>query len=482
MSRRSVAAIVSLALLLAAVAIWLIPSSRAERLFVLPQDGTRLSFYKATSGTKQLEAIYANDWRDRFARFVPARYASKLGFKRIFWASPSSSTNDLVVVLKRSGQSPGPTQSNRVITLPRLRVTVVDEHGLEADYSALDSGGGAFVAWGFANYPRRSRTIHLRFWDASKPSMSGALLPLLADMEIPNPAPSSAPPWVAETLPAARVTNGLEISLLKLETGLTAADLQLHVANFRAGGAATPTPTDSKEYSLAEVAFRENGQPATGWRMREIRAVAPTGVSPSLQYVSDRTVAGVDVSCLFGVLWPEEPAWEVTLVVDRPVILPEDVWSITNIPMPRIGDSQSNAVTIETNMSGIHLVFLGVSPAPSPSPGPAPGARPHLPVPSGTTPPVASPSTPPGAWMLRVAMENYSSEVHLMLGLQTDTGPAMQQSGPVTSTSTPREGGARTTTYSYDFLFPAGATKLDANIIVTRSRTVTFRVKPTLVR
>ena len=474
MNRRNTGIVVLVALFLAAVAgviVWLARSHHAVRSFVLP-DGTRISFYQATYGTNH-EAIYATDWRDRFARFVPAKYATNLGFKRVVRIATTplaSSSNNLVVWVKRPGLLPAPGSSSRGPTNPRMRATVVDENGLEASTS-ISSWDGTLMALLLPNYPRRSQLIHVRFWDTSLSTVAPADQPMLAELEIPNPAPSTAAPWVAETLPAVRVTNGLEISLLKLETGKTTTDTGLRSSGSRGGG----TATNSRTYSLAEVQLRENGQPTTGWSVRRFRAAAPTGALLTIQGTSRPPSAGPDGYFFSGVLWPEEPAWDLTVEVGRQSDYPpEETWSITGIPLPKAGGGQNNvnaAVTIETNMFGVHLAFLGLSP------------RQQMTFPiasSGAVTPTLSESSP-RMLTLNLTATNYSTEVQLgLLSLQTDTGQIIQQSGSSSRIPAPRPGVAPTATYGFDFTMPDGATNIDATFSVSKLRTATFRVKPAL--
>ncbi len=473
MNRRKITAVVSLVVLVAAVAgvsVWLARSHHAVRSFLLP-DGTRISFYQATYGTNH-EAIYATDWRDRFARFVPARYATNLGFKRVvrLVSTPlSSSSNNLVVWVKRSGLLPVSVPASRGPSNPRVRATVVDENGLEAT-TAMSAWDGTLMALLLPNYPRRSAVIHVRFWNTTLSTVAPADQPLLAELEIPNPAPSSAAPWVAEALPVVRVTNGLEISLLKLETGKTAAGMGLRTSGIGGGAGA-----NSRTYSLAEVELRENGQPTTGWSVRRFRAAAPTGASLTIQGVSRTPSAGANGYYFTGVLWPEEPVWDFTVEVGRQSVFPsEETWSITGIPVPRTGDGQSNvnaAMTIETNMFGVHLALLGLSP------------RRVISFSSASRPVTlaASTSFSPGSWTLNLTETNYSPDVQLgLLSLQTDTGESIRQNGSSSSVPAPRPGVAPTASYGFDFVVPDGAKTIDATFSVSKLRTATFRVKPTL--
>jgi hypothetical protein len=487
-------AVVLVVLLLAAGAIWLMPAHKVVRAFVLP-DGTTLSFYKATYGTNH-EAFYATDWRDHLARYVPAKYATNLGFKRVTMMPStinSTSSNNLVVWLRRSGLLPVPAvpvsavpvstvtvsgvpvstlvSSARTVA-PQVRATVVDENGLEAS-ATMSSWNGNLLAFLLPNYPRRSRIIHVRFWDSSTPTMPTAVWPLLAEMEIRNPAPSMATPWVAETLPATRVTNGLEISLLKLETGRRAADGRAQVSGF-GGGAA---PATARANSLVQVDFRENGQPAAGWDVLGMQAAAPTGVSVILQRPfpaamlgsTRRTADGYNIP---GVLWPEEPVWEVTIQVGRTSDFPEEeTWRLTGLAIPGSGEGENSIVNLETNISGLHLTCQGLS------------RRQVSAVyyPAGTNRPVVSTSFSPGPWTLNFAMTNYVPEVQLkLLSLQTDTGQSIRQTGSSSSGGSVRGGVVRPATWGFSFQLPDDAVTVDATVAAVKIRTATFRVKPTL--
>ena len=493
MNRRNVTAVVSLALLLAAVAVsifWSAHSHHAVRSFMLP-DGTKVSFYQTTYGTNHA-VLYATGWRDNFARFVPARFATKLGFGAAVWTPSSASSlnaSNLVIWLKRSGSFPLPAAPNRGIGFPSMSATVVDDNGLEAG-TLMNAWNGALMAVPLLNYPRRSRVIHLRFWDTSTPSADGAAPPLLAELEIPNPAPSTAPPWVAETLPAVRVTNGLEVSLLKLETGYSASNagftspLSGNLSFFggslgrgrllmrSSGGSGYVPSANSRSYSLAEVKLLENGQPTTGWAVRGLQADTPAG-SPAMSLAHSIAVSADPRDYFFtGVLWPEEPVWGVTIEVAREFDFPpEETWRLTGIPIPRAWETQSNSIAVETNMAGMHLIFTGLSPTVTRS----------FSFGSGTSAPTISPSSSPDSWTLNVTITNYYSDVQFTLdSLQTDTGEVVRRTGSSASISAPHFGVSQTATYQFNFQAPDGVTTMDATFIVSKSRYVTFRVKPTL--
>jgi hypothetical protein len=229
------------------------------------------------------------------------------------------------------------------------------------------------------------------------------------------------------------------------------------------------------------VDLREDGQPAAGWQVEGIQAAAPTGASVILQRAfpaallataSRPALTGTDGYNVAGVLWAEEPVWELTIQVGRVSDFPaEETWRLTGLTIPRPGGGGSNTVNLETNISGVHLTCQGLSRR----------VVSALSYPAGTNLPVVSTSISPGVWTLNFAVTNYSPDVQLkMLSLETDSGQSVQPNGYSTSSGLVRGGVVRPATYGFNFQVPGGTATLEATVAVVRFRAVTFRVKPTL--
>lgn len=495
--------------LVVGAAIWLVKSRPLKQSFGLP-DGTTMTLYKVTYGTNH-EVPYSGNWRDYIYPFLPRNLRTNLGAKVISFGLPgiqysssaaslTSGTNNLVVWLKRTGTIPTTSSLNTNPLPPRLRVSVVDENGLEATPAQTRTFTGATLsAYLLQNYPRRSKTIHLRFADSSVPTTALASSPILADFEIPNPEPSKAPPWVAEPLPATRETNGVEISLLELETGNTQAGMlrimnapNVTVATALGRGVAANT---NRTYSQAKIDIRDHGQRAPGWTIQTLRASTPTGVNLSLR----GSRRGSDDSGTFyffsGILWPEEPAWELTVEAWKTTnFSDEELWTLKNLHIPEFPNTYGEIG--QTNLNGVQL-SLRMS-------------RQARNVPPRTTTTYITSSggvittnitTIGGGFgnpqadqvVLTASITNVPSDVHVIF-VEVSTESGINRSyGTGTSTSggsisslrpfpVPSPPPVITTSYTYNFTMPDNSQTVNVKLAVTRSRFATFRVKPTLAK
>ncbi len=230
--RLKTAIVLSVAAMAAVAGAWLIlPPAQTWKL----PDGSVLELAKVTYGTKH-EVRCGNRWQDYLAPFLSASQRLKYGSRVA--VHTSANTNAVVLWFWRKifpgAPSMTPVQLYNPMTLASERLVAVDEHGLES--AILESPNlsrlltkqlEVLEAWELPDYPRRDRKIKLRIyapWGTNlvTNSRGSARSEPVGRLTISNPFRSHAPIWLPEALPATRRTNGWEISLERVETGVQA--------------------------------------------------------------------------------------------------------------------------------------------------------------------------------------------------------------------------------------------------------------------
>ena len=479
-----------------------------EQSWTLP-DGSVLQFAKVTWGTNQVYR-YGHRPMDLLYPLIPARYRSNFNFQVA--KVPAPPPGALVVWFKRTriptnATTPTPT-TRRVTNIPvgpppatamLLRasepylVSVVDEFGVESrtssdvrvgpiDNSALLAG----VV--FSSYPRRAKSFSVRIhWSSPlRTASSGGSTTLLGEFRAANPADGRrGPVWTPEPLPATHRTNGLELTMVSLETGLTVAD-----ALRRSGWQSQPSSTQSdyfrQTFSLATFVVLEGGVVATNWGIcRWILSDAagerhPLSISPTA-LLKPAEVVFADS------LWLDEPAWKLEVELERTAGFPvEEIWTIKGLPLPVAGQPGSNELV--TNLNGANIRILDVVWTGG-SGGFTPNVTPQV-VRLGPTPPPPNPGTASS----RMVLSGYDPPRQLAFNLQApdsvrlrlievrdERGQAVTLGNlvqrPVSSRGIASPG---TLVWLLQFTFPADSKTADLTIAVSPRRIFEFCVKPTL--
>jgi hypothetical protein len=183
---------------------------------------------------------------------------------------------------------------------------LLDEHGCEFATSGV--GGGAagprsLVVLEFRSFPRRQKAFLLRLLDADgKP---------LAGFTVPSPLARDYPAWQPTPLPTTRRDGDLAVTLTAVK-----------------GSTAAPGPHSQQALLMPELQISEGGTPSREWEVHGLEVADATGNVGSLH------------TSHFG-LCRFEPAIElrVGLIRSQPAQVPVgDVWTVTNIPVPRAGE------------------------------------------------------------------------------------------------------------------------------------------------
>jgi len=327
--------------------LWLARSRQAIQTVVLP-DGSRLTLLKVTSGTNHM-CRFDHRWQDFLYPILPLNLRVRLPARVMEWSS--GNRDSVMVWFRRDGLPSAGVEATRIY------LSAADDYGLESPVqqmphttrttgslkSATNTAGTQFSGWELAGFPKRSRHFHIviRYPTPTELSRAGGF-------RVPNPARRKFPVWTAEELPATRKTNGLEVTLAKLETGLSGA----------MSGAGLSIP--ARVFSRATFQFGENARTTEGWAVTQIRARGATGETRSGNHQTVQWWEGRHRADMWGGLWLEEPAWKLEVDVARTADFPaEDLWGIKEVRLPQPGEIVEHRV--ETNLHAVKLEFLGVS-------------------------------------------------------------------------------------------------------------------------
>jgi hypothetical protein len=428
---------------------WMLTRNRGAPVSFRLLDGSELILARITQGSKH-EMPYGKRWQDYLSPILNANLQAKLGCK-VASLTPANS-NSMVLWLWQK-QIPSPLARQSLYTSDYF-LTTVDTNGFESTMlhssscSYSTSPGSNLRGWELKNFPRRGGNVGIRIY------MTGAQgqLVRVGAFNVPNRKPLKTPGWVPQTLPATIKTNDLEVTLVKLETGLTAEQAGL---GSRIAG--------SKAFSLAVFAVRERGKPARDWNITGLKAAAASGeqIEPGNARSTSDTLE--QEYAFTGALWPDEPAWKLKVEITRSASYPaEELWTIKGVPVPKVGEVTE--VNAKTNIYGAQIEFTGVS---------GPDAR--LPL----------------DWQGRMPYANIHarspipmSDTYLKLvEVRDDQGRKIAQRGMHSSSSTSGRGATlRESNHGFGIEIPGDSKTLDITFAFTRSRYVEFLAKPVLAK
>jgi hypothetical protein len=187
------------------------------------------------------------------------------------------------------------------------------------------------------NHPRRPKSFGIRIWTWSYQSNRPTDYRAIGEFRLANPSRENSPGLQAELLPASRQTNGLEVRLLNLETGVA-------VSGAREG----------KWSSRAKFEFREHGEITTNWSTFRVRASSPSERRGASVWPASRE-PGDAVFPLS--LWLDEPAWKLAVDVVRTAgFPPEASWTIKGFPLQE--DGRPAGSELMTNLCGSEVRLM----------------------------------------------------------------------------------------------------------------------------
>jgi hypothetical protein len=455
-------------------------------------DGSKLRLVKATWGTNHLYR-YGNRPIDFLYPLFPINSRSNFNFRVARISAPLPGA--LVVWLKRSGiptNSVSQTPIARTVTgrgsapppgvaallsdaSAPFKVSVVDDNGVESRTSSnvrvapIGSTEG-LVGIVLSSYPRRAESVGIRIhWSSPiRPASAASGPSLLAEFRLPNRARElSRSAWEPEPLPATCRTNGLEVTLVKLETGVTVADASRSMG-ISGGLSSTSSDSNRRTYSRAMFAVRENGLTTTKWRISRMVLNDAAGETHHVMILASQPLNAAEVTFPDS-LWLDEPAWKIavefTRIGDFP---PEELWCVKGLQVPAAG--QSIPLDLATNLHGAEVKLADIGWTTRGAILGTTGIPPILPNPGG----VISPQ-------LALSLQAPSSVQVALIEVRDD------QDRQATITGTSPMGPAafgissmRTLRRSFQFSLPADAKTVDVTIGASQRRNFEFYAKPVL--
>ncbi|HSU52997.1 MAG TPA: hypothetical protein VLT36_02930 [Candidatus Dormibacteraeota bacterium] len=213
--------------------------------------------------------------------------------------------------------------------------------------NTLGLPGETTHGWQVRAFPRRTRTIGLRFL---------SMLPdgewtNVADFHIPNPAYAEYPQWQPVPLPNTQTDGNLEVTLREFQSGARMG---------RARG--TGNAANAARKTRLVFSFAQHGQESKDWRAQKLTISDATGNNwfPYLDLLKqDFNWATNGTIEFFGALWTGEQAWKLDLEVTRTSGFdPEELWD-TEVPLPGRGALLNLTNTWEHDNQTVHLVAVG---------------------------------------------------------------------------------------------------------------------------
>ena len=442
---------------------WRLGQQRETRTLRLP-DGSQLTLLKVTYGTNHV-CVYGSWWQNLrdslLVRFkgatIPSRSAS----------FTSTDTNSVMLWLRQDQTLPWQAWP------PIYYLAVADENDLESKLKqsanvsinlraanaarspppGVTPGTGSglpslITGWELPQHPRRAKEFKIRLYRGE----SNGNVVRVGELTVRNPSSGKFPTWPAETLPAKRQMNNLEITLTKLETGLTGKEV-----------GRAPAGEGAKSFSRATFTVKENGAPTEKWSVCGIRLSNAAGeVRPAGTYVS-RWERAEHIVNFEGGLWLEESAWKLEMAFARTgAFPPEERWLIKGVPVPRPGELIEMRVV--TNRFNVELEFLGVS---------GPNAK----MSEGYT------AMQPYA-NIHVRSPHPLDDLRIVLvEVRDDRGASANLQGSSSTTSTGGRGiTPKEMLYGFGLDIPEDAKMLDVTLAATRIVSVEFLAKPSLTQ
>ena len=340
----------------AVIAVWWTARNRVPPVILTLPDGQQFRFVGVTYGTKNTPPIFLA----RLAEWLPtnlAKYVRSHAGTRLNQPTPTIvlSEPQYVVWFQRTGSNAVPANSTQM-----LQALVSDELGAEGGQSSADAFASATI-WAnltFSVVPRRSRIIQLKFYPIPVTNSQA-----VAQVRFPNPFYGHYPQWRSEPLPAVKQVGDLEVRLENFATGVAQRELPRVLGNGRQG--VNFRPAHEGEYAVPyfDVLARSTRDTNEAWVVQAYELSDATGnvlsrplsSSPG-NWASPVTLMGEYRFVLPGTLWPGENAWRLKLELKRKAgFPPEDVTTFGKVPVPAAGTISTTPIM---NMAGGMRVVL----------------------------------------------------------------------------------------------------------------------------
>jgi hypothetical protein len=313
--------------------------SRIQKL----ADGSMLEIRQVTLAS---DFQYKHQSGPRLLRLVepilPTFIKNRLALSSGSFGFGSDGNTNLFVITVNSSQAQG-----RWSDLGS-RLVVFDELGNSHDgcwgASTLGMPGEVVHGWQIHAFPRRSKTLGLRFLSQG----TNSRWEVAAEFQIPNPAMRNHSQWTPEPWPVTRSDGDLEVTLREFQAG----------APFDFRGKAGDEKTAPRQ-THAGFELRQAGQSATNWTIQKITISDASGNrwSPFLGYGLGSVTNGILEFA--GALWPGENAWKLDVEFVRTSgFTPDELWESPSIPIPTAGVATNFNARFQHDGATVELVGL----------------------------------------------------------------------------------------------------------------------------
>jgi hypothetical protein len=304
-------------------------------------DGASLALLGYTYGP-QHRFLTGPRWQKLLWPVAPAPLREKLTGVREMWRYGNVPPNGMVLWMLRRPETLGAPFDGY------HRLAALDEHGCElaADPTAVYGAGGSSAVvgepWAMDTFPRRARTVRVRFYHADR---VGGWQPE-AEIRVPNPNPGPHPTWTVPPQPVRHVRDGVTFALTGLITGTG--------PNPRAG------PAEPGDLPWTRAAFRitRGGRPADDWLVETVRVSDATGNQwePRMRAA---ILEGMDRPFGFlGALCTQE-AYRLSVQFKHDGDpLPDELWTLRGVPIPPAG--AIHALHRRTTRGKVHVTLAEV--------------------------------------------------------------------------------------------------------------------------
>lgn len=300
-------------------------------------DGSTLRIVDVSFGTDHsYHEAQPKAWQLAMGKKLPYLVAARLGW----WFRGGSSiaqggyggVTNLLLFFTHEGAG-----KMRPASRKSYRVIVFDDQGNSFEGEANGEAGGPdstdthfhfLNAASFDAYPRRCKTIGVRFLQDQKDGKAGETI---AEFHIPNPHPGSFPAWFPEPVPDVKHAGDLSATLMEFTTGLSRDHPE---------GAAR-----ENEESMTRLALHLGDAPNCPWKpmMLEVSDATDNRWLPYSPATRTRENASDYTLTFPGTLWPGEAAWKLRVELSRASgFEPEELWAC-GMPVSAEGSKMAGA-------------------------------------------------------------------------------------------------------------------------------------------
>jgi len=202
--------------------------------------------------------------------------------------------------------------------------------------------------------------LEFQTWPRRRPTLELAILHEAEDgqwleagrFRFRNPNPSAGPQWQPEALPATRTADEIEVTLLHFASGTDLSQDNITYADGSLHARYAPAPVGEAPAAFAAIRLTPASNTNAHWFVSGVELSDATGNRVTAHSLTDQSG-----SLKFRpVLWPDEPAWKLTLHLDRKSgFAGNELIRLTNVSVPAVGNT--NFFNWTNHLSGAEVVL-----------------------------------------------------------------------------------------------------------------------------